>query len=180
MTPDKARSQTEALLPCPFCGGTDFQTAKANGEWGGKLKYAARVSCNSCRAGGPKSHSKDGANGAWNTLTRSQPVGEEDEVFWWWASGSVARHIPDREYQVVLKSDYDKLKASLSAAREWIPVSERYPDKDAGTIIVATNHMGIRAVTIMTASYLALMKQAQVTHWQPLPEPPALKPGGKS
>ena len=38
-----------------------------------------------------------------------------EEPFWWWASGSVSRHEPDRDYEVVEKRDYDKLRAHADA-----------------------------------------------------------------
>ena len=45
---------------------------------------------------------------------RSAP-GLPEEPFWWWASGSVSRHEPDRDYEVVEKRDYDKLRAHAEA-----------------------------------------------------------------
>ena len=41
--------------------------------------------------------------------------GVPEEPFWWWASGSVSRHEPDRDYEVVEKRDYDKLRAHAEA-----------------------------------------------------------------
>lgn len=46
------------------------------------------------------------------------PAGELVEPFWWWASGSVARHDPSRDYQVVEKADYDKLATALQQAEQ--------------------------------------------------------------
>jgi len=47
-------------------------------------------------------------------LAQPAAAGVSEEPFWWWASGSVKRHDPNRDYQVVELADYNKLRHSLA------------------------------------------------------------------
>lgn len=47
-----------------------------------------------------------------------EAAGVPEEPFWWWASGAVAMHDMGRDYQVVLKSDYDKFRSALRGSYE--------------------------------------------------------------
>ena len=68
---------------------------------------------------------------------------------------------------------YEKL---LERTR-WIPVSERLPDADVGSILIYTKNGGVAEgqcyPTIKAwKQFRWSVENANVTHWMPLPEPP--------
>jgi Lar family restriction alleviation protein len=71
----KEKEKDEALLPCPFCGGTDIVSPYDDGNTGGMTRYF-RYKCNTCGVSPfrGKLREKDewGARFDWNT--RAQPA----------------------------------------------------------------------------------------------------------
>ena len=61
----------------------------------------------------------------------------------------------------------------------WIPVKERLPDDNVPVAIVARGVVAAgelyRDVWYHTLPEVAIRRIADVTHWMPLPEPPAVE-----
>jgi hypothetical protein len=70
-----------------------------------------------------------------------------------------------------------RLRSELETEREahkWIPVSERMPDKSKHVLLLKhTDEQGVgRFLGNCFSLEGGLLSISQVTHWQPLPEPP--------
>ena len=66
-----------------------------------------------------------------------------------------------------------EIKADLDAAR-WIPVSERLPEHDAETLVAVRDENGYYViVATFRKNGFWRMVEGEVTHWMPLPDPPA-------
>jgi hypothetical protein len=79
-----------------------------------------------------------------------------------------------------------KLSAASERVREWIPVSERLPESRTW-VIGCVEHDGQRHVApvfgvVITNDDNRFRWESEfpVTHWQPLPDPPALAPPGNA
>jgi len=63
---------------------------------------------------------------------------------------------------------------------EWIPVSERLPERNERVLVVDESGVNVGAYSPMLDDWWSLQGDRmapgpQVTHWMPLPEPPEVK-----
>jgi hypothetical protein len=77
-----------------------------------------------------------------------------------------------------LKSKVTRLQSELDAEREkhrWIPVEERLPDEGKDVIVGGRNFTGCMSLdyggTTLWRNSVGWL-YADITHWQPLPQPP--------
>ncbi|MBE0574193.1 DUF551 domain-containing protein [Candidatus Dojkabacteria bacterium] len=73
------------------------------------------------------------------------------------------------------KENMTKRIAELEQERRWIPVSERLPDCSDRVLVRMSNYYTVIASYFINPEYWkndAGSKVLNVTHWQPLPQPP--------
>jgi hypothetical protein len=92
--------------------------------------------------------------------------------------------VKDNDGPWVLNTDVADAIRALPAREpvtEWIPVSERLPDRDHNLwLVVVTNKHGYGRVTVEFYHFHeGWATDENVTHWMPIPEPPLKEERGE-
>ncbi len=77
------------------------------------------------------------------------------------------------QYKTDLQSAYDcgYNKALSENKGEWIPVSERLPEKEKERYLIDYEHEGEEYITVSYYDKYGFWSSSEVKAWQPLPEP---------
>lgn len=75
----------------------------------------------------------------------------------------------------ILQNENDRLRAEIRRLREWVPCTERLPDRSESTLVAFDN--GVTGEEVFDAAQNwwdmdGYREHWQITHWLPLPESP--------
>lgn len=96
-------------------------------------------------------------------------------VYWVECNGSMCKCSPKTENYYTKE---EAAKAWNKRASDWIPCSERMPEKDTSVLISAQGHRvsafydAVKGVFMLTETEGLFYSMSAVTHWMPLPDPP--------
>ena len=135
----------EALLPCPFCGGTPSRL-DGDGQW-------CQIGCNTCGARGTEYPSNwDKAEDAWNRRTPSPQPQTSDET----PLTDALRRKFHEPFQAIVPSASDYIQAleelagilerenaELRILSEWVSTKQRLPGKSAMYLTANTEGVDI-------------------------------------
>lgn len=188
----------ETLLPCPFCGSNECEAFAQDED--DRPYQSAIVRCFNCDAQSAQMVGKDKiirAIAAWNKRPATQ-LGNSGQPVTVPAGYALVPAEPTITIMDEIDAIFDfgaedskdawhrLLAAAPKAPDNWIPVSERMPPCETG-VLVATEMDGHGDWRMKWATYVPEHPDAingwfipgaswTPTHWQPLPEPPKVKP----
>jgi hypothetical protein len=167
--------QNKALLPCPFCGGTNLREFAVSNT-GGCVRY---VYCTQCNTSGPwGSFVQPRKYGtpieAWNMRFAAYDAAKENEIRLTETTGRAAGIAHERVQPVTAGETAQHYAAKANGG--WLPI-ESAPNEGELIIVGWHNFRGQWIAEVWAPAYLRSPRRiADPTHWQPLPPPPEQTP----